>query len=168
LKRSSLSAGIFALLLVTGGSAHAQLVDGKWILSPTTGSGRAAVATPPKEQQPVFLPGSTPIVVQAQPVLLVIPAFVLSDGTIVANFGMGFEPVNRPCGASVVMLSQPTVVAGNGMVLHSATLPQTAPAPLTASQQAIRPQPRFPVLTAASQTACFSRDQTGRFFVVRQ
>jgi hypothetical protein len=175
LKRSMFIAAVFGLAVMTGRGAQAQLVDGRWQVSPNTGRGRTDVATPPKEPAPtIFLqPGLGQSVFVRQPVAFVlIPAILMSDGTVLANFGMGFEQVSRACGGNVVVssqMSQPTVIASNGVVLSGPTIPQTAPSQMTASQQMIRSQQqRFPILTSASQTSCFSRDQAGRFFVVRQ
>jgi hypothetical protein len=69
-------------------------------------------------------------------------------------------------------MSTPTVFAGNGVILSrgTTTVTYTQPVPnqMTPSQQNLpSAQSRFPILTAASQTACFTRDAQGRFFVAR-
>ena len=103
--------------------------------------------------------------------LLLIPAILMSDGTVLADFGFGYEPVTRACGNAVVM-STPQVFAGNGVVLSpgSTTVTYTQPVPnqATPSQQNLpSAQSRYPILTAVSQSACFTRDAQGRFFVAR-
>src|SRR4051812_16437131 len=49
----------------------------------------------------------------AQPVAVSLaPVVLMSDGSIFANFGYGFERVARTCSSSLVV-GQPTVVASN-------------------------------------------------------
>jgi hypothetical protein len=145
---------------------------------PASGS-RVATETPHPQQTTVIvqsMPGfNQPLnqsVFPRQPVAFtLIPAILMSDGTVLADFGFGFEPVTRACGNTVVM-STPQVIAGNGVVLSpgSTTVTYTQPVPnqATPSQQNLpSAQTRFPVLTAASQSACFTKDAQGRFFVAR-
>ena len=113
------------------------------------------------------------LVFPRQPVAFItIPAILLSDGTVLADFGLGYAPVTRACNSQVVVLSgsQPRVIAGNGVVLSGApTYTQPVPNQATASQQMLPSnQSRYPILTSASQTSCFSRDGGGSVFVVRQ
>jgi hypothetical protein len=99
-----------------------------------------------------------------------IPAIVLSDGTVVANFGFGFEPVFRSCGG-VVVVGEPRVVAGNGVILSAGTPTYTQPVPnqATASQQLLSSNQSINAanLSAAAQSACFGRDGAGRIVVFR-
>ena len=145
---------------------------------PASGS-RIATETPhPQQTTVIFQPGpgfNQPFnqsVFPRQPVAFtLIPAILMSDGTVLADFGFGFEPVTRACGNTVVM-STPQVIAGNGVVLSpgSTTVTFTQPVPnqATPSQQNLpSAQSRFPILTAASQSACFMRDAQGRLFVAR-
>lgn len=158
------------LVLALGGSLGAQS-NGTWRISPESNS-RRGIETPPKQSQVVVVPSLEfgGAVFPRQPIAFVmIPAILMSDGTVLANFGMGYEPVTRSCGGTVVVTT-PQVVASNGRVLNQRpTYMQPAPNQATASQQNLPSAQRsFPILTAASQTACFSSDPSGRFFVVRQ
>ncbi|HEU4993780.1 MAG TPA: hypothetical protein VFT29_03140 [Gemmatimonadaceae bacterium] len=137
----------------------------------------------------------TTTLVPSRPVSLVLlPAILMSDGTVIANFGLGFEPVRRACDAAVLIVGTPTVVAGNGVVVSSGsrtvagsngvvltagngvvlgqgnvpTFTQPVPNQITPSQQLPSSQAPFQVLTTFSQTSCFTRDGTGQFVVVRQ
>jgi hypothetical protein len=49
--------------------------------------------------------------------IIVVPAVLLIDGGIFANFGFGYEPIVRVCGGSA---TQGAVIASNGVVLHPA------------------------------------------------
>lgn len=141
---------------------------GTWRVSPEPN--RRAFETPPKPREPEFgsSPKADPAVFRRQPLAFVmIPAILMSDGTVLANFGMGYEPVTRSCGGAVVVGSQPTVVGSNGRTLSrpSPTTPgRTRPLSVVPQQS----QARFPILTAASQASCFTTDGAGHFFVVRQ
>ena len=103
----------------------------------------------------------------------VIPAVVLSNGQVYANFGNGFEPVYRSCYAgSVVVGGQPTVIGSNGVVLSAAPPPtytQPVPNQQTASQQmaAQTAGAQRVVVSGAARSACYNRDGAGRLFVVR-
>jgi hypothetical protein len=92
------------------------------------------------------------------------PAYVLSDGTVIADFGLGFEPVRRFCGDQFVITGSPQVTATNGHVVPSGA--QRAPNQATQSAQNATAQ-RFPVLTTAAQGACYTLDSNGRYFVIR-
>jgi hypothetical protein len=145
---------------------------------PQASGSRRATETPHPQQTVIVqsVPGfNQPFnqsVFPRQPVAFtLIPAILMSDGTVLADFGFGFEPVTRACGNAVVM-STPQVIAGNGVVLSpgSTTVTYTQPVPnqATPSQQNLpSAQSRFPILTAASQSACFMRDAQGRLFVAR-
>lgn len=96
-----------------------------------------------------------------------VPAILMSDGSIFANFGFGYEPVIRSCNA-VVVTGQVQRIGANGVVLaQSSALPYTQPVPnqMTASQQMIAHGHR---LSAPAQLSCFTRDAAGRVFVYRR
>jgi len=163
LKPSVLILATFATWLSAGAGSLGAQSNGTWRISPEPN--RRAVEAPPKPREPEF--GSPASfgggVFPRQPVALVmIPAILMSDGTILANFGMGFEPVRRSCGGLVVVNDRPTVVSAGGRVLSRPTYTQPVP------NQVVSSQTRYPILTAASQSACFSRDGSGNYFVVRQ
>ena len=103
-----------------------------------------------------------------QPVqFILVPALLMSDGSIFANFGFGYEPVIRSCSAVVVPGSTQRV-GSNGVALnHTNALPYTPPVPnqMTASQQMIANGTR---LSGPAQLACFTRDAAGRVFVYRR
>src|SRR6185503_339724 len=152
LKPSVLILATFATWLSAGAGSLGAQSNGTWRI-------------PPKPREPEF--GSPASfgggVFPRQPVALVmIPAILMSDGTILANFGMGFEPVRRSCGGLVVVNDRPTVVSAGGRVLSRPTYTQPVP------NQVMSSPTRYPILTAASQSACFSRDGSGNYFVVRQ
>src|SRR5688500_16359245 len=77
----------------------------------------------------------------SQPVALsLVPAILMSDGRVFANFGFGFEPVLRPCSGAVVA-GQRRVIGSNGVVLFHPTAPtytQPVPNQQTASQQMVQ------------------------------
>jgi hypothetical protein len=88
-----------------------------------------------------------------------LPAVLMSDGSILADFGFGLEPVTRPCSAPVVTRSV-RVVAGNGWELSPRTpYVHPAPAPITPSQQHLPSVQRE--LSRAALASCFVRDAAG-------
>lgn len=160
-----------ALTFVVGQQAQAQNdPSGKWVLSPQTssGNGRRAVAATPQPQV-VVVPGQpqfSPVFPREPIAFTYIPAILMSDGTVLANFGFGYEPVTRACGGNVVINSRPTVIASNGRVISNGIQP--APNQATESERNLPSnQVRYQVLTSASQMACYTRDPSGRWFAVR-
>lgn len=123
----------------------------------------------PAQPQVIVIPGRP--VVPRFPVFPVaytlLPAIVLSDGTVLANFGLGYEPVLRFCGQQFVVNSSPTVIAGNGRVISGGTLPPVPNQPTQSELNLPSNQVRYPILTSASQMACYTRDSAGRYFVIR-
>lgn len=103
-----------------------------------------------------------------QPVqFILVPALLMSDGSIFANFGFGYEPIVRSCSA-VVVTGSTQRIGSNGVALNNSnTRPYTPPAPnqMTASQQMIANGTR---LSGHAQLACFTRDAAGRVFVYRR
>lgn len=142
-----------ALLIGMGQVVEAQ---SRGVFSlPTHGSGRQVVQ--PINREPV-----TPFpVAPAYPVAFtLLPAILMSDGGIYANFGFGYEPVARACGRS-------RVIDGRGM-RTSQRYPQQAPASVTSSAQnlpSVQAQRR--AAARAGQTACYARDSYGQLVVVR-
>jgi hypothetical protein len=163
---ATVALGLFA------SSSQAQLVNGVWQGSAQAG-GTAAIARDP-QLFVVIAPSATVFsrsVFPRRPVIFTtIPAILLSDGTVVADFGFGFEPVFRSCGGAVVV-GEPTVMAGNGVILSPGTPTYTQPVPnqQTASQQLLPSAQSINAanLSLAAQGACFSRDAAGRIIVFR-
>ncbi len=160
-----------AALAVSAGSLAAQQTKG--VFQPPRGParGRVAVATPPPTIVAV-----TPTVFdqrlnpnslhQRQVVFNQVPTILLSNGTVFANFGSGFEPV-RSCGTVAIIAGEPRVVAGDGTVLSrpaGPTYTQPVPNQTTASQQ-LSSYTRTFGGSAAAQASCFTRDRTGNVFV---
>lgn len=96
-----------------------------------------------------------------------VPAILMSDGSIFANFGYGYEPVIRSCSAVVVTGPLQRVGAGGVKLGQSNAMPYTPPVPnqTTASQQMIANGHR---LSGPAQLSCFARDAAGRVFVYRR
>ena len=175
----------FALFLGLPAAASAQYSGGEWRLPPGAVTGPTkAVQAEPKPQviivQPTYprstvfrrVPGGghNPY---ARPYggASVIPAVVLNDGSIFANFGYGYERVFRSCssGGTVVrqpVVGSPVVVGSNGVVL-SPTYTQPVPNQQTSSQQMAARVTGQTSVSVPAQTACFNRDGAGRVFVVR-
>lgn len=97
-----------------------------------------------------------------------VPAILMSDGSIFANFGFGYEPIVRSCHAVTVVRGPVQRIGSNGVVLgQSNALPYTQPVPnqMTASQQMLANGHR---LSGPAQLSCFTRDAAGRVFVYRR
>jgi hypothetical protein len=106
-----------------------------------------------------------------QPVAFsLVPAVLMSDGTMFANFGGGFQPMVRCAGGVVV--GQPRVIGSNGIVLREAAPPtytQSVPAQMSSSYQmlpSVQAQARSTqgVSHPGVQGGCFSQDASGRVF----
>jgi hypothetical protein len=172
MKRFSRLSRMSAVALVASASiaasAGAQLVNGRWQAPPKSTSGKQGVIVErPATPQPGLVPNPTaPIpgnpsypLQPVQPVqFTLVPAVIMPDGSIFANFGFGFEPVLRSCVSNVVVVSgQPQRIASNGAAIpnHGARQPQAA------QVQAVR-------LSPPAQTGCFTRDSFGRVFVYKR
>ena len=97
-----------------------------------------------------------------------VPAVLMSDGSIFADFGHGYEPVMRSCQQVVVVNAPIQKVGAGGIPLGQANaMPYTQPVPnqMTASQQMIANGHR---LSGPAQLSCFTRDAAGRVFVYRR
>jgi hypothetical protein len=151
--------------------AAAQLVNGKWQAPSKSGGAagaapRTGVQTGTRAAKPTT---STGAATSAVPVR-VIPAIVMSDGSIVADFGAGLEPVRRACPGSVA--DMPLRVVGGvtstqpAPGLQAAPGMQAAPAQATASQQAL-PSAQVRAANQAARASCHLRDQRGRAFATR-
>ena len=134
--------------------------------SGTAKAQRIGFETRPQTTTTVITSGS-PV---AQPVAVTfVPVVLMSDGSVFANFSFGFEPVARPCAATVVV-GEPTVIASNGHVLsrpQQPTYTQPVPNQQTQSQQMLATPQQQRTLSVYAQRACFNRDQSGRVFVSR-
>ena len=177
-----------ALFLGLPLSVSAQYSGGEWRLPAGAVTGPTkAVQAEPKPQvvivQPTYYPRSTVFRrfpggghnPYARPYggASVIPAVVLDDGSIFANFGYGYERVFRSCsgGGAVVrqpVVGSPLVVGSNGVVLSPVpTYTQPVPNQQTSSQQMAARVTGHPSVSVPAQAACFNRDGAGRVFVVR-
>ena len=86
------------------------------------------------EARPAPAVTSNPTVFSQPVTVSLVPMVLMSDGTIFANFGFGFERVSRPC-SNTLVVGQPTVVASNGVVLSQPQQPTyTQPVPNQQSQ----------------------------------
>jgi hypothetical protein len=173
MKRFSRFSRMLALAVVASASlaaaATAQLVNGRWQPPPknATSGKQGVIVERPATPQPGLVPNPTaPIpgnpsypLQPVQPVqFTLVPAVIMSDGSIFANFGFGFEPVLRSCVSNVVVVGgQPQRIGSNGARIpnHGASQPQTS------QLQTVR-------LSPAAQTGCFTRDNLGRVFVYKR
>jgi len=160
---------VLGLTTLLAGAAAAQ-TNGTWRVSPEP---NRRTGTEPRPAEPtVIVVQPAPVFQHPQVTWFVIPAILTGDGVVLANFGMGYEPVTRSCGNTFVVnnSNDHRVIAGNGKVLNPGrTYPQTAPNEPTASQQMLGiTNSRYPILTAASQVSCYSLDANGRPFVLQR
>jgi hypothetical protein len=152
--------------------AAAQLSGGEWRL-PATSTGQRAVETKPQPQIIVQRRHDSrypETVFRRQPMAYtLVPAMVMSDGSVYANFGYGFEPVYRSCSGGVVVGQPTTVVAGNGVVLNPQAPTYTQPVPnqQTASQQMLSVNRTGQAVNRTQYASCYSRDPYGRVSVYR-
>jgi len=155
--------GVCTLLATS--AAGAQAATGRY--APARGSGpQKGVQAPKRDSGPVVRP-TTQMTPTPTPVALkMVPAVVMSDGSILADFGFGLEPVRRACSGAVVT-SGGRVIGGNGQVLSQpAPTMQPAPSQQTASQQMLPSAPhRQP--SRAALGSCYTRDASGRAFVTK-
>jgi hypothetical protein len=169
-----------ALALFAGAAGAQTVFQG----SPQNAGGQQGIARDPEPTVFTVNPVVTHTVFPRRAVFFTtIPAILLSDGTVVANFGFGFEPVFRSCSGAVVV-GEPRVVASNGVVLSQGipTYTQPVPAQMTASQQILSSQTRNSIasgtvitngtvisgaVSSAAHSACFSRTSAGGIVVVR-
>jgi hypothetical protein len=102
----------------------------------------------------------------------VLPAVIMSDGSIYANLGYGYVPVHQACASQYV---EPRVIDASGMLWSGGsplTTTQPAPAQRTASQLAL-PSVQAAQRAAATTTqqrvvsACYRVDPYGPVVIVR-
>jgi hypothetical protein len=159
-----------ALLVALVAFAPAGAQQGGKFSLPAQGSTRQGVEARPQTTVVVVDPYGNPSYPQQAPrpvQFTLIPALLMSDGSIFANFGFGYEPVIRSCSA-VVVTGQPKRIGANGVSLsQSNAMPYTPAVPnqMTASQQMLANGQR---LSGPAQLACFTRDAAGRVFVYRR
>ena len=178
-KRLDHRAVFVALALVLGPVVASAQYDGKAFRLPPGGSsgGTRGVVQSTSQPQVIFVqPGirhrggfpQRTTVFPRQSSVIWVPAVVTSDGRVFANFGYGFEPVYRSCAGGVVV-GQPSVVAGNGVVLSSqaATYTQPVPNQLTSSQQMAAGMHLQTTVVAPAYSTCFSSHSSGGVIVYR-
>lgn len=165
-------------LAVMPAVASAQSSGRVFRLPPGGSSGSTRGVVQPKPQQVIVVqpsvhPGRVnhhrTTVFPRQSSVIWVPAVVTADGRVFANFGYGFEQVFRSCAAGVVV-GQPSVIAGNGLVLNPQAPTYTQPVPnqQTASQQmATRGDNAQTIVTAPAHATCFSSHSSGGVIVYR-
>jgi hypothetical protein len=154
-------------------AAQAQLVNGEWRL-PASGGGTRAVQPATPQPQVIVVPGQryypqTTVFPRRVAAYTLVPAILMADGSVLADFGFGYEPVYRSCSGTLVT-GQPTIVGGNGVVLNAPQAPtytQPVPNQQTASQQMLSTRTNTVYGSTHSQTSCYNRDPGGRVIVVR-
>lgn len=178
-KRLDQRAVLVALTLFFAPTVASAQFDGRAFRLPPGGSsaGARGVVQKPQPQVIVVQPSThrgrviphRSTVFPRQSSVLWVPAVVTADGRVFANFGYGFEQVYRSC-ASAVVVGQPTVVAGNGVVLSPQRPTYTQPVPnqQTASQQMAAAGNRAQTtVVAPAYSTCFSPHSSGGVIVYR-
>jgi hypothetical protein len=129
----------------------------------------AVVVDRPRNSNVMPTPHSRPTPVK------LIPAMLLSDGSVVADFGFGMEPVRHQC-AGVSVSSGGRVLGGNGQVLsqpapHLQPVPLMQPVPRLQSPPGMQPAPSQSAnqrpLSRAAAASCFTRDVNGKVFATQ-
>lgn len=164
-----------ALLAAVPVVAEAQY-DGRMFRLPPANAGAARGVRPSPQPQVVVVQPSTHrtvfrrhrTVFPQQSTIIWVPAVVLADGRVFANFGFGYEQVFRSCSGAVVV-GQPSVIAGNGHVLTPQVPTYTQPVPnqQTSSQQMAAGNQVQTVVVAPAPSTCFSRNASGGVIVYR-
>ena len=158
---------IAALSVVAVPSAYAQLVNGKWQAPAKSGTAGAAAPRQGTEVRPAQRETPRATLNNGAVPLRVIRAVLMSDGSIVADFGFGLERVVRACSSEAANMPLRIVASGSA---NSQPVPQLqpvpgmqpAPAQMTASQQMAQHAP-----SQAAQVSCHLRDQSGHIFATR-
>lgn len=166
--KSTIVSAVLVTLAMSG--AQAQTARGSW-RAPATSSassrrGVAATTQPQTNQSPP----SSPFGVPAPHVVAVklVPAVIMSDGSVLADFGFGLEPVRRACVGGVGGLGDARSLSSGAVIpTQGASGLPPAPAQRTASQQNLTSQPQFRQPSRAALGSCFTRDAFGRVFVTR-
>lgn len=166
-----------ALLAAIPAAADAQYDGRVWRL-PTASSGSArGVQVKPQPQVIVVQPQvhhqrtvfhRRRMVFPQQSAVIWVPAVVLADGRVFANFGAGFEQVFRSCSSGVVV-GQPAVIGGNGVVLtpQAPTYTQPVPNQQTSSQIMAAGSHAQTIVSAPAFSTCFGRNPSGGVIVYR-
>lgn len=163
-------AGAGFLLAAAVPDASAQNSPGQWRL-PNRASGRMAAQKPRTETQqvvivPTVLGGGLTTTSYRVPIA-VVPAVLMSDGSIFANFGFGYEPVIRACGGA----RMGPVIGSNGVILQQAPRPmytQPVPNQMTPSQLMLSGvRVHYAIVSDMGRLACFNRDGSGLVYVYR-
>ena len=146
------------VLALMAGDASAQTPRGTFTLRNSNGGRRVVVQDPaPEPAQQVY-----PVYPSFPVAYTLLPAIVMSDGSVFANFGYGYVQVSRACGVST-----PRVLDGRGFQTSPRGL-QPAPSEPTASEQNLPSvQARRRAAERAAHGACYGQDSYGRVVVIR-
>ena len=157
-------------LAVSAADASAQ--GGTWR---ATGQGRATtratsrptVVTPRPDQGPIApqSPSSLLNPITYRVPIAIIPAILMSDGSLFANFGYGYEPVVSVCGGAAMG----AVVASNGVVLQPAPAVQQTPASVYTPAMLIQSGyvVHQVVVSDMGRLACYNRDGSRLAYIYR-
>ncbi len=153
---------------MSAASLHAQASDASKTSKPvptTTRRPRIGYAAAPPPEQPAQPPArpqfAPPIFIENGNAIVAAPFVVLSDGSILANFGAGYERVLRACAPAS---QQPTQANVNGRDALGRILPPLGIATLQAGQRG----QGFGQLPARNVGACYQIDGQGRVRMNRQ
>lgn len=166
-----------ALMAAVPAVVHGQYDGRVWRL-PAAGNGAArgvqakpqpqVIVVQPQVQQHRTVFNRRRTVFPQQSAVIWVPAVVLGDGRVFANFGGGFEQVFRSCSGAVVV-GQPAVIGGNGVVLtpQAPTYTQPVPNQQTSSQIMAAGGHAQTVVSAPAHSTCFGRSPSGGVIVYR-
>lgn len=157
-----------ALAIVALASASAQLVNGKWQAPAKSGSTGAVAPRQGTEVRRENGGANTTTAGNGVVPLRVIPAVLMSDGSIMADFGSGLEFVRRACPSSASTMPLRIVAGGQTQPapeLQPVPGMQPSPAQTTPSQQMLPSAQR--AASQAAQSSCHLRDQRGRVYATR-
>jgi len=162
------AASAMALLALT--PASGQLVNGKWQPPPKSGSGGATTKRQGTEvrRENGNGAGNAGQATNVVP-LRVIPAVLMSDGSIMADFGAGMEFVRRACPTAASSMPLRVVASGQTQpVPELQPVPGMQPAPAqTTASQSMLPSAQSRTPSRAAQSSCHLRDQAGRAYATR-
>jgi hypothetical protein len=174
ISRVSAVATVALALMPLASTAGAQLVNGQWQLSPRT-SGVAAsskgVARSPQQGVVIVEPSHMPVhqrsVFPRRPVQFTyIPAVLMSDGSVFADFGFGYEPVTRACSGNLVLPRRQRLLVRGGASRQIPTYTQPVPNQPSPSQLMVQRATGQQVSTV-SRSSCFARDGAGNLVALR-
>lgn len=139
---------------------------------PATSAAPAATQPTPAPAYPPF-PGSpySPAYPRYPVAYTVLPAVIMSDGSVYADLGYGYVPVHQAC---ATQYQQPQIIDGRGLLYSGGnplTTTQPAPAQATPSQLNLPSAQAQRAANAASQprvvSTCYRMDSYGPVVVVR-